>query len=79
MSAIPNDDFSWDDGWEHEPAQPGERWDEGWDDGGWTDLDEIDGREGRSDWASWAGQLVLVGLLLPLVLVLLAALLIAVL
>jgi len=79
MSAIPEPEFSWDDGWEHTDDQPGEPWDEDWDDDGWTDLAVVDGREGRSEWVSWVGQLVLVGLLLPLVLVLLAALLIVVL
>ena len=80
MSATPERDFSWDDGWQHPGDEvadrPGERWDEDWDDDGWTDLALVDGREGRSEWMSWVGQLVLVGLLLPLVLVLLAALLI---
>ncbi len=80
MSATPEPEFSWADGWEHADDrpddQPGEPWDEDWDEEGWTDLAVVDGREGRSEWMSWVGQLVLVGLLLPLVLVLLAALLI---
>ena len=80
MSATPERDFSWDDGWQHADDEfddrPGEPWEEDWDDDGWTDLAVVDGREGRAEWMSWVGQLVLVGLLLPLVLVLLAALLI---
>jgi hypothetical protein len=83
MSATPEREFSWDDGWEHADdehdaadGQPGEPWHEEWDDEGWTELAVVDGREGRAEWMSWVGQLVLVGLLLPLVLVLLAALLI---
>ena len=80
MSATPERDFSWDDGWQHAEDEhddrPGEPWHEEWDDEGWTELAVVDGREGRAEWMSWVGQLVLVGLLLPLVLVLLAALLI---
>jgi len=53
MSATPERDFSWDDGWQHADDdfddQPGEPWHEGWDDEGWTELAVVDGREGRSE------------------------------
>lgn len=83
MSAIPDDEAHWDDDWERSDWGDADWGDEAhdWDDEfnrhDWRELTLIEENERRDlDWWHWAGQMLLVALLLPVMMGLLVWILI---